>query len=404
MPSGNHTLNLAFKISNVLSMDDVAVLVKILMYRLPYSYFLPVLFLEKFYFMRDLDYSLLCEVFPQVWSTWYILFILFVKLIKLKLSAVPISTFSISDATSSIVSLTSGDHPHKTFSSMCLMLHFKTTSRYPLLYTWVHSYCTMMRNFQKIHGHTSWNQWHYPWCCCFSTIGLPYESLLKPYNELLFWWFQSLMISPATGNLLIWSSSASSFEIFKFSISIGNMSSSSAICLCKSSSSFVSLKSWSLMLTSPSCSIIFYLSGFSFTNIHESLNSRGRGRLFTPLYHFHPLCRHLDMSQTISAESLLLAVEVAGLEQETFGFQAQVDIMTTWYWWLHLYCCWSSYACSKVSFIALLLLLIITAADKTSTALENLLPSHTSFAPHWLDLMFYVNNTWMFQLQSLHTQ
>lgn len=43
-------------------MDDVAVLVKILMYRLQYSYFLPVLFLEKFYFMRDLDYSLLCEV------------------------------------------------------------------------------------------------------------------------------------------------------------------------------------------------------------------------------------------------------------------------------------------------------------------------------------------------------
>ena len=135
MPSGNHTLNLAFKVSNVLSMDDVAVLVKILMYRLQYSYFLPVLFLEKFYFMRDLDYSLLCEVFPQVWSTWYILFILFVKLIKLKLSAVPISTFSISDATSSIVSLTSGDHPHKNFSSVCLMLHFQTTSRYPLLYT-----------------------------------------------------------------------------------------------------------------------------------------------------------------------------------------------------------------------------------------------------------------------------
>ena len=35
------------------------------------------------------------------------------------------------------------------------------------------------------------------------------------------------------------------------------------------------------------------------------------------------------MSQTISEESLLLEVEVAGLEQETFGFQAQVDIMTT---------------------------------------------------------------------------
>ena len=33
-----------------------------------------------------------------------------------------------------------------------------------------------------------------------------------------------------------------------------------------------------------------FFSGFSFTNIHDSQDSRGRGRVF--LYHFHSLHRH----------------------------------------------------------------------------------------------------------------
>ena len=45
----------------------------------------------------------------------------------------------------------------------------------------------------------------------------------------------------------------------------------------------------------------FFPSGFSFTNIHDSQGSRGRGT--TPLYNFHPLHRHLDISLVIAAES-----------------------------------------------------------------------------------------------------
>ena len=45
---------------------------------------------------------------------------------------------------------------------------------------------------------------------------------------------------------------------------------------------------------------------------------KGEGIFLTPLYHFHPLRRHLDISWAITAE---LAAE---LEPGTFGFRAQV--------------------------------------------------------------------------------
>ena len=51
---------------------------------------------------------------------------------------------------------------------------------------------------------------------------------------------------------------------------------------------------------------IFFLSGFSFTDIHHSQDNRGRGSLslsLTALYHFHLLHRHIDISQAITAES-----------------------------------------------------------------------------------------------------
>ena len=48
-------------------------------------------------------------------------------------------------------------------------------------------------------------------------------------------------------------------------------------------------------------SFIFFLSGFSFTNIHNSLDGRGRGRV--SLYHIYSLHRHLDISRTIAADS-----------------------------------------------------------------------------------------------------
>ena len=50
----------------------------------------------------------------------------------------------------------------------------------------------------------------------------------------------------------------------------------------------------------------FFLSGFSFTDIHDPQDNRGRGNLSlssTALYHFHLFHRHLDISQEINAES-----------------------------------------------------------------------------------------------------
>ena len=54
----------------------------------------------------------------------------------------------------------------------------------------------------------------------------------------------------------------------------------------------------------------FFLSEFSFTNIHDLQGSRGRGEAISliPLYHFHPLQRHLDISRAITAESSTLYI------------------------------------------------------------------------------------------------
>ena len=52
------------------------------------------------------------------------------------------------------------------------------------------------------------------------------------------------------------------------------------------------------------CDFIFFLSGFSFANIHESLDSRGKkGYFLAPLNHFHPLHRHINISWVITGES-----------------------------------------------------------------------------------------------------
>ena len=50
---------------------------------------------------------------------------------------------------------------------------------------------------------------------------------------------------------------------------------------------------------------ILFLSGFSFTTIHESQDcrERGEGIPLTHHYHFHPPHRHLDISRAITAES-----------------------------------------------------------------------------------------------------
>ena len=62
----------------------------------------------------------------------------------------------------------------------------------------------------------------------------------------------------------------------------------------------------------------FFLSGFFLTNIHDS-GQQGKGETIfvTPLCHFHPLHRHLDISRAITVES-------SPLEPGTVGFRAQV--------------------------------------------------------------------------------
>ena len=57
--------------------------------------------------------------------------------------------------------------------------------------------------------------------------------------------------------------------------------------------------------------------GFFFTNTQDSQDIS-----LIILFHFHPLHRHLDLSRAIIAESSTL--HIAGLEQGTVGFQAQI--------------------------------------------------------------------------------
>ena len=47
--------------------------------------------------------------------------------------------------------------------------------------------------------------------------------------------------------------------------------------------------------------VLFFLSGFSVTYIHDSQDSRTT--YLTPLYHFHPLCRHLDIGRAITEQN-----------------------------------------------------------------------------------------------------
>ena len=48
--------------------------------------------------------------------------------------------------------------------------------------------------------------------------------------------------------------------------------------------------------------LLFFLSGFSFTNIYESQDciGKGEGISLTPHNYFHPFHRHLDISRAIT--------------------------------------------------------------------------------------------------------
>ena len=54
------------------------------------------------------------------------------------------------------------------------------------------------------------------------------------------------------------------------------------------------------------------------------LQGKGEGISLPPYYHFHPLHRHLDISQVITAEISPLHI-APRIELGTFDFQAQVS-------------------------------------------------------------------------------
>ena len=73
----------------------------------------------------------------------------------------------------------------------------------------------------------------------------------------------------------------------------------------------------------------FFFSIWVFFHEHSRFTwqqGKVEGIYLTPLYHFHPLHNHLEISRVIIAESspLHIASIVAGLEPVTSGFRVQV--------------------------------------------------------------------------------
>ena len=67
----------------------------------------------------------------------------------------------------------------------------------------------------------------------------------------------------------------------------------------------------------------FYLFIYLFF-IGQGQQEKGEAISLTPLYHFHPLHRHLDISHAITAESSPPDIASSRTRTGTFGFRAQV--------------------------------------------------------------------------------
>ena len=68
----------------------------------------------------------------------------------------------------------------------------------------------------------------------------------------------------------------------------------------------------------------FFLSEFSFTNTHDSQDSRDEGGIsLIAFFHFHLLHKHLGLGGHYCRE-LTFSHSRTGLEPGTFGFRAQV--------------------------------------------------------------------------------
>ena len=63
-------------------------------------------------------------------------------------------------------------------------------------------------------------------------------------------------------------------------------------------------------------------------NVSSMLNTlKGEAISLIPLYHFHPLHRHLDISQTITTECSPLHIPKSRTRTKNFSFRAQVTNM-----------------------------------------------------------------------------
>ena len=70
---------------------------------------------------------------------------------------------------------------------------------------------------------------------------------------------------------------------------------------------------------------LFFLSGFSFTNIHDSQVSKRKGRLsLYPFYQFNSPHRHFDISQVNTAEKSPLRIASSHTRTGNLWFPIQV--------------------------------------------------------------------------------
>ena len=82
-----------------------------------------------------------------------------------------------------------------------------------------------------------------------------------------------------------------------------------------------------LLWTDDEVELLSFFSMWVFFHKHSRFTGQqGKGEAIslTPPYQFHPVHRHLDISQEITAESSSLHIVAAGLELGTYGFRAQV--------------------------------------------------------------------------------
>ena len=90
-------------------------------------------------------------------------------------------------------------------------------------------------------------------------------------------------------------------------------------------SSLIILRKSVLTCRKAELAFFFLLRFFFFTNImiHRAAGE-GESISLTPLYHFHPLYRHLDISQVIAAESSPLRIAGSRTQTRNLWFLSEV--------------------------------------------------------------------------------